>query len=193
MYLQNHSHSSFNLFLWLNSFEFWNVPSVPKFIRVLHYSSSFNSGAPHNSILNDIYNRSAVSPIFEWFEKGWNSFTIGIDLPEISVSSVYDAIYLLLYLNSSLEIECWFTSEFSIDLILEVTDDPVKVARELNKLIHLPIVVIELSYLLFQTYFRIKILFDLISIKFESLYMFWNLFLYRRARNCICKIIFKLF
>src|SRR5574338_367778 len=44
---------------------FGTFPTVPNFIRVPHYSSPFNSGAPHNSILNDIYNRSAVSPNFE--------------------------------------------------------------------------------------------------------------------------------
>lgn len=168
-------------------------PTVPKFIRVPYYLSSFYSGATHNSTSNDLYNESAVSPNFKWFIKGWNSFTMTSTYrrflyPRFTMRSISCYTWIL-----SLEIECWFTSEFIIDLILEVMVDPIKVAHELNKFIHLPILLIELSYLLFRTYYRIKVLFDFISIKFESIFFLWNPCLNRRTRKCICKLILKMF
>ena len=135
-----------NIFTESLSFEFQSLP-LTQFLWILerslgseihscpHYSSS-NSGVSHNSILNGIYNRSAVSPISEWFVKEQNSFIIGIDLPEISVSSVYDAIYLLLYLNFISWDRMSITLEFYNDLILEVTVDPTMVARDLYKIIY---------------------------------------------------------
>ena len=91
-----------------------------------------------------------------------------------------------------LEIKCRFASKFCIDLILEVTVDLVKVARNLYKLINLPtllfnhhIFVSNLSSNWNSLWFE--------SIKFESLSLLWNLFLYRRARKWICKFMLKCF
>ena len=44
--------------------------SVPKSIRIPHYSSSFDSGAFHNSTSNDLSSESAVTPISNLIEKG---------------------------------------------------------------------------------------------------------------------------
>ena len=70
MYLQNHFHSSLNLFLFDSiPLNFGTFPAVPKSIRVLHYSSSFDFGVFHNSTSNDLSSESAVTPISNWIEK----------------------------------------------------------------------------------------------------------------------------
>ena len=86
MYLQNHFHSSLNLFLFDSiPLNFGTFPTVPKSIRIPHYSSSFDSVAFHNSASNDLSSESAVTPISNLIEKGGNSFAVSIDSPEILI------------------------------------------------------------------------------------------------------------
>ena len=87
MKLQNHFHSSLNLFL-LNRFIwiFGTFPAGPKSIRVPHYLSSFVSGVSHNTTSKDLHNESAVSPTSNLFVKGGNSFT---------TASIHQRFYIL--------------------------------------------------------------------------------------------------
>ena len=71
MYLQYHFHSSLNLFLFDSiPLNFGTFHTVPKSIRIPHYSSSFDSGAFHNSASNDLSSESVVTPISNWIENG---------------------------------------------------------------------------------------------------------------------------
>ena len=64
---------------------FGTFPTVPKSIRIPHYSSSFDSGVTHNSASNDLSSESAITPISNLIEKGENSFAVSIDSPEILI------------------------------------------------------------------------------------------------------------
>ena len=87
MYLQNHFHSSLNLFLFDSiPLTFGTFPVVPKSIRVPHYLSSFVSGVSHNSTSKDLHNESAVSPTSNLFVKGENPFT---------TTSIHQRFYIL--------------------------------------------------------------------------------------------------